>query len=109
MSALPTPTSLAVAVALLCTAVAAPVALADSWSSAGAMGATREEQVAAFLPDGNVLAAGGNGSAPASADLFDPLTRSWATGAARPSDMSVERNDAVGALLPDGQVLVAGG
>ena len=70
----------------------------------------REGAVAAPLPDGRVLVAGGyyfDGSSHylSSAEIFNPATGSFSpTGA-----MSVAREYAAAAPLPDGRVLVAGG
>jgi hypothetical protein len=83
-----------------------------TFSSAGivAMGTPRRGAVAAPLPDGRVLVAGGsyNDSVEhelASAEVFNP-----ATGAFTPvGDMGVPRVRAFAAPLPDGRVLVAGG
>jgi len=76
----------------------------------GAMSTPRRGAVAAPLPDGRVLVAGGSyddGTEHflASAEVFDP-----ATGAFTPvNDMTVARVRAAAAPLPDGRVLVAGG
>jgi hypothetical protein len=68
----------------------------------------REYAVAAPLPDGRVLIAGGVGVGGAvldSAEVFDPRSETFsATGS-----MTTARADAVAAPLPDGRVLVAGG
>jgi hypothetical protein len=68
----------------------------------------RAAGVAAPLPDGRVLIAGGAGSGgPASsAEVFDPAAGSFATLSAQ---MTVARMAAVAAPLPDGRVLIAGG
>ena len=84
----------------------------NSFSSAGigAMATPRRGAVAAPLPDGRVLVAGGSyddGTEHylASAEVFNP-----STGAFTPvNDMSVARVRAAAAPLPDGRVLVAGG
>jgi hypothetical protein len=72
------------------------------------MVAPRADFTATLLPDGKVLVAGGSGSnGPlASAELYDPGSRSWtATG-----DMvTPPRQSHTATLLPDGKVLVAGG
>ncbi len=83
-----------------------------SFSSAGigAMGAPRRGAVAAPLPDGRVLVAGGSYDDGTehhleSAEVFDP-----ATGTFTPvGDMGIARVRAAAAPLPDGRVLVAGG
>jgi Ca2+-binding RTX toxin-like protein len=85
----------------------------DSFSSAGigSMSVPRADAVAAPLPDGRVLIAGGtyfNGlsfEALQSAEIFDPASGSFSpTGS-----MTVPRAEAVAAPLPDGRVLIAGG
>jgi hypothetical protein len=76
----------------------------------GAMSTPRLGGVAAPLPDGRVLIAGGSYNdgtehSLASAEVFNP-----ATGAFTPvGDMGVARVRAATASLPDGRVLVAGG
>src|SRR3954452_68728 len=84
----------------------------DSFSSAGIgpMGAPRRGAVAAPLPDGRVLVAGGSYNDGvdhelASAEVFNP-----GTGAFTPvGDMGIARVRAAAAPLPDGRVVVAGG
>jgi hypothetical protein len=85
----------------------------DTFSSAG-IGSTsdpRVHAVAAPLPDGRVLVAGGEGQASsgnyASAEVFDPATDTFSSAGI--GSMSVARNGAAAASLPDGRVLVAGG
>jgi Kelch motif/Galactose oxidase, central domain len=85
----------------------------NSFSSAGigAMGTARRGAVAAPLPDGRVLVAGGDyvdGGGDhylASADVFDPATNAFTPV----GDMGIPRVRAAAAPLPDGRVLVAGG
>jgi Ca2+-binding RTX toxin-like protein len=86
----------------------------NTFSSAGigSMSTGRIEAVAAPLPDGRVLVAGGCcSSAPpywlSSAEVFDPNTNSFSSAGI--GSMSREREGAVAAPLPDGRVLVAGG
>jgi hypothetical protein len=84
----------------------------NTFSSAGVgtMGTPRRGAVAAPLPDGRVLVAGGSYNDGvdhylASAEVFNP-----ATGAFTPvNDMGSARVRAAAAPLPDGRVLVAGG
>ncbi|HVL31371.1 MAG TPA: kelch repeat-containing protein, partial [Solirubrobacteraceae bacterium] len=76
---------------------------------AGEMQQARFAGTMTLLPNGKVLAAGGRasqgGAALASAELYDPLTRTWtATGS-----MSEARFTHTATLLPNGKVLVAGG
>jgi hypothetical protein len=83
----------------------------NTFSSAGigSMTMGRKGAVAAPLPDGRVLVAGGetDPSGTASAEVFDPTTDSFsATGI---GSMSTDRTEAVAAPLPDGRILVAGG
>lgn len=83
---------------------------AFSSAGIGAMSTPRRGAVAARLPDGRVLVAGGSYNDGvdhylASAEVFDP-----ATGAFTPvNDMGTARVRAAAAPLPDGRVLVAGG
>jgi hypothetical protein len=68
--------------------------------------------VAAPLPDGEVLIAGGsNGSSfLQSAELFNPVTQTFtALPATGNTELAVGREDAVAAPLPNGDVLIAGG
>jgi hypothetical protein len=113
-------------VAFLCFFVlglAPPAGAAGSgfFSPTGSMSVPRSAPVAAALPDGRVLVAGGDDfdgfvSCPylycpqivvtwQSAEIFDPATGSFApTGS-----MTVPRSGAAAAPLPDGRVLVVGG
>jgi hypothetical protein len=87
-----------------------PVTGTFSSAGVGSMGTPRRGAVAARLPDGGVLVAGGSyddGTEHelASAEVFDP-----ATGGFTPvGDMGTPRVRAAAAPLPDGRVLVAGG
>ncbi len=68
--------------------------------------------VAAPLPDGQVLIAGGSDDSNAlqSAELFNPVTDTFqALTASGNTQLQVPRLDAVAAPLPDGDVLIAGG
>ena len=74
------------------------------------MAEARVEHSATLLHDGRVLVAGGfaDGEANdvrASAELYDPRTRTWS----RTGDMRQARAGHVAVLLTDGSVLVAGG
>ena len=82
-----------------------------SWTAVGSMHEARELDTATLLPDGKVLVAGGYRVSDgkrvglASAEVYDPSTRSWtATGS-----MDTPRFLHAATLLPDGKVLVAGG
>jgi hypothetical protein len=99
--------ALAVACALIVWPAAALAAGSGSFSSTGPMSIDRGGAVAAPLPDGRVLVAGGRGSDGyrSSAEIFNPTTGSFsATGS-----MGTPRERASAAPLPDGRVLVAGG
>ena len=74
----------------------------------------REFPVAATLPSGQVLIAGGsNGSlssgALASAELFNPATDTFTKLTGAGQSLTEARYGAVAATLPSGQVLIAGG
>lgn len=82
----------------------------DTWVPAGPMNAPRDSSTATLLPDGKVLVAGGltnitQQSYTASAELYNPATRSFAPTGSLPTALS----SATATLLRDGQVLVAGG
>lgn len=81
----------------------------NSWTAvSNTMADARERQVAALLPTGKVLIAGGNdttGAALASADLYDPGTNSFSPAA----PMGAKRLFAGSVLLSTGRLLVAGG
>lgn len=74
----------------------------------GALTTARYEAMAASLPGGRVLIAGGDDGTHvlASAEVFDPST---GTFTASPRPMTIARQGAVAAPLPDGDVLIAGG
>jgi hypothetical protein len=71
------------------------------------MNVARERAVAAALPNGEVLVAGGENETGQlkSAELYDPSSNKWTVAA----PMHEEREGAAAAALPDGDVLVAGG
>ncbi len=73
----------------------------------------RQGAVAATLPDGDVLIAGGsNYKTPtylSTAELFDPADDTFTKLEGPGSEMTVAREHAVAAALPDGDVLIAGG
>jgi hypothetical protein len=90
----------------------------NSFSSAGigSMSVPRAGAVAAPLPDGRVLIAGGfycdglycsQSHSLSSAEVFDPSTNSFSSAGI--GSMTVPRWGAAAAPLPDGRVLVAGG
>ena len=90
----------------------------DTFSELPASGNTelqtaRAGAVAATLPDGQVLIAGGgdsSGDAFQSAELFNPTSDTFsALPASGTTELQTARAEAVAAPLPDGQVLVTGG
>jgi hypothetical protein len=75
-----------------------------SFTPTGDMSVARNEPVAAPLPDGRVLVAGGD-FYEESAEIFDPRTGTFSpTGS-----MAIHRDGAVAAPLPYGRVVVLGG
>ena len=78
------------------------------WSQTADLGTGRYHFTATLLPDGKVLASGGNGvnlTNLGSAELYDPASESWsATGS-----MNIARNNHAATLLNSGMVLVEGG
>jgi hypothetical protein len=102
---------IAVVIALAAGLVAPQVAGAagsGSFGPTGSMSTPRTGAVAATLPDGRVLVAGGSsGSGPlASAELFNPATNSFSPLGV---GMISPRIDGVAVSLLDGRVLIAGG
>lgn len=77
-----------------------------TWSATGSLTTPRENHTATFLPNGQVLVAGGDNShILASAELYDPTTESWSpTGS-----FAAVREYHTATLLANGQVLAAGG
>jgi uncharacterized protein (TIGR03437 family) len=81
-----------------------------TWSLTGELALPRSTPVAALLPNGKVLLAGGTnnntGLNPTNtAELYDPATGQWsATGS-----MAVPRDGTTATVLSNGKVLVAGG
>src|SRR5262249_57869227 len=74
----------------------------------GPMGIQRENPVAALLPDGRVLVAGGSnaGGTENSAEIFNPSTNGFTPIG---GTLNTRRDSAVAAPLRGGNVLVAGG
>jgi Galactose oxidase, central domain len=81
------------------------------FSRTGSMKTGRDSFTATRLRDGRVLVAGGewgtqdDGSAYASAEIYDPATGKWS----RTGSMTTPRYDAAAILLDNGRVLVTGG
>jgi hypothetical protein len=85
---------------------------AGSFGSTGSMGTARYGAVAAPLPDGRVLVAGGyydegGDHYLASAEVFNPATNTFSSAGI--GTMGTARRGAIAAPLPNGRVLVAGG
>jgi len=77
--------------------------VSGSFSSAGALGASRSEFTATLLTNGKVLVAGGSDLA--SAELWDPVAKAFSpTGS-----MAIGRSGHAAVRLGDGRVLVTGG
>ncbi len=82
-----------------------------TWTPAGGMSATRANASLTLLPDGRVLAAGGEDPEGAdyllhsTTEIFDPSTNTWSPG----PDLAGPRTSHTATLLPDGQVLLTGG
>jgi hypothetical protein len=105
----------------LCLGIDASVAPAQSsapyFSALPASGSSElplalDGAVAAPLPDGQVLIAGGNndGTYVQNAELFNPTTETFtALPASGSTELPTARAFAVAAPLPDGQILIAGG
>jgi Abnormal spindle-like microcephaly-assoc'd, ASPM-SPD-2-Hydin/Kelch motif len=87
----------------------------DLTGAVPALTEARGGAVAAPLPGGQVLIAGGETGIRtlpdplASAELFDPATDTLTTLTSAGQSLSEGRTDAVAATLPDGEVLIAGG
>jgi Collagen triple helix repeat (20 copies)/Galactose oxidase, central domain/Kelch motif len=112
-------TVVALACALACAPLFAIVCAPNAWASSapffssagvGSLTAKREFALAAPLPDGQVLIAGGLNETPSylsSAELFDPATSTFSSAGL--GSMTTARGGAVALALLDGQVLIAGG
>jgi hypothetical protein len=84
------------------------------WTSTGSMHAVRERHTATFLPDGNVLVAGGlnqggflgnPGGNSTDAEIYHPATGKWS----RTASMATPHIGQTATLLRGGWVLIAGG
>jgi len=84
-----------------------------AWTPAGSMSDSRVWHTMTLLPNGKVLATGGeDGSATfstSSADLYDPAANGGLGAWSPTGSMAQHRGAHVATLLPDGKVLVAGG
>lgn len=79
---------------------------AGTWSSGGSLALARFRHDAVLLPNGKVLAAGGDtGALTPSAELYDPATDKWSSA----STMTVPRSFHTLTVLQDGRVLASGG
>ena len=70
------------------------------WTPAASLAANHSGQTATLLPDGQVLAAGGD-----TAERYDPTADRWLPA----GTLTTHRNAHTATLLPDGQVLLVGG
>ena len=81
------------------------------WTVTGAMAIRRYGHTLTLLPDGRVLAAGGEDPMGddyhlySSTEIFDPDTNTWSAG----PGLSQPRSSHSATLMPDGSVLLAGG
>jgi N-acetylneuraminic acid mutarotase len=88
-------------------AVPALASTPNAWTPAHALGIGRFLHVAALLHNGDVLVAGGDGTAVGlnSTEIYNPATGMWNGG----GNMSTPRTAAAAVTLPSGKVLVVGG
>lgn len=79
----------------------------NPWTAVGTLSAPRANHTLNVLPDGRVLAAGGEDASNTVGvtELFRPVERDWIKAA----DMKQRRSHHTATLLPNGNVLVAGG
>ena len=83
----------------------------DKWTPTASLSRPRTGHTLTLLPDGRVLAAGGEDPTGSdylvysTTEIFDPATNSWSPG----PDLSEPRGDHTATLLPDGRVLLIGG
>jgi uncharacterized delta-60 repeat protein len=84
---------------------------AETWTMTGALTDARDSHTATLLPTGKVLVAGGyqytalGSGYLASAEVFDPATRTWTST----SGLNIPRGEHTATLLGNGKVLAAGG
>jgi hypothetical protein len=93
--------------ALLMVANAAAWAASGTWAFTGSLHTSRDGHTATLLPDGTVLAAGGelNNNALNSAEVYSPSTLSWSAV----GNLNVARANASAVLLPAGTAMIMGG
>jgi len=93
--------------ALVIAASTLSFAASGAWSPTGSMRSARDGHIAALLPSGTVLVAGGtnNGVGLSSAELYNPAAGTWAST----GSMSAARSHFRAVLLSNGSVLVMGG
>ena len=80
------------------------------WTATGPMSVQRFGHTLTLLPDGRVLAVGGEEQVGdymlySSTEVFDPETNTWSAG----PELSQPRSSHSATLMPDGSVLLAGG
>lgn len=81
------------------------------WTPTADLSRPRTGHTLTLLPDGRVLAAGGEDPTGddyvvySTTEIFDPATNSWSPG----PDLSKPRGDHTATLMPDGRVLLIGG
>ena len=82
-------------------------AASGTWTPTGSMRSARDGHIAALLPSGKVLVAGGtnNGVGLSSAELYNPAAGTWAST----GSMKTARSHFRAVLLSNGSVLVMGG
>src|ERR1051325_6841255 len=83
-------------------------AVSFQFAPTGSLGTARFAHTATLLPNGKVLAAGGDNSVGATlsgAELYDPSSATWSATAS----LNTARAAHTATLLPNGKVLVAGG
>lgn len=82
-------------------------AQSGTWAFTGSVRGSRDGHTANLLPDGTVLAAGGelNGAALNSSEVYSASTLSWSTV----GNLNVARNNASSVVLPVGSAMVIGG
>jgi N-acetylneuraminic acid mutarotase len=95
------------AAALLIALSTSAFAASGTWTFTGSLQNARDGQTATFLPNGNVVVAGGenNNGAIASTEVYSTVTSSWS----KSGNLMTARSGAGAVLLSSGSVLIAGG